>query len=88
MRFLKSTGNGRGEGAAVAAGTSTAAPSMSFTRQAITRTHCRRLIKFIRVAQYLFDESIATLLQGAAEKLLSVLVKNTSSCFILDLGLF
>ena len=47
---------------------------MSYTERATTRTQCRKLTKFIRTAQYLFSDAVASLSRYSTETFLGELV--------------
>jgi dynein heavy chain len=49
------------------------AAAKSYTEQATTRTQCRKLTKFIRTVQYLFNDAIAQMVQYTTQRLLEVL---------------
>eukprot|EP00930_Biecheleria_cincta_P042962 TRINITY_DN29559_c0_g2_i1.p1 TRINITY_DN29559_c0_g2~~TRINITY_DN29559_c0_g2_i1.p1 ORF type:complete len:4097 (+),score=999.81 TRINITY_DN29559_c0_g2_i1:1152-12293(+) len=46
---------------------------MSYTERATTRTRCRKLTKFIRMVQYLFNDSISEMMRTSTMKLLESL---------------
>jgi dynein heavy chain len=46
---------------------------MSYTERATTRTQCRKLTKFIRMVQYLFNDAIAQMVKYTTTRLLEVL---------------
>merc|ERR1712060_264081 len=50
-----------------------ASGGMSYTERATTRTQCRKLTKFIRIVQYLFNDAIAQMVVHTTTRLLEVL---------------
>ncbi|CEL99773.1 unnamed protein product [Vitrella brassicaformis CCMP3155] len=48
--------------------------NMSYTERATTRTQCRKLTKFIRTAQYLFSDAIASLARNSTTMFLDSLI--------------
>jgi len=46
---------------------------MSYTERATTRTQCRKLTKFIRMVQYLFNDAIAQMVRHTTQRLLDLL---------------
>eukprot|EP00929_Paragymnodinium_shiwhaense_P066427 TRINITY_DN33321_c0_g4_i1.p1 TRINITY_DN33321_c0_g4~~TRINITY_DN33321_c0_g4_i1.p1 ORF type:complete len:3770 (+),score=1255.81 TRINITY_DN33321_c0_g4_i1:195-11312(+) len=46
---------------------------MSYTERATTRTQCRKLTKFIRMVQYLFNDAVAQMVNFTTKRLLEVL---------------
>jgi dynein heavy chain len=49
------------------------ANGMTYTERATTRTQCRKLTKFIRMVQYLFNDAIAVMVRHTTQKLLELL---------------
>jgi dynein heavy chain len=51
------------------------AGEMSYTERATTRTQCRKLTKFIRTAQYLFSDAVASLSRFSTERFLNQMIE-------------
>jgi dynein heavy chain len=80
--FLKANGFGKEEKEDTKRGDDTArdeterdeeAVGQTYTQRATTRTQCRKLTKFIRMVQYLFNDAIAVMVRHTTQKLLELL---------------
>jgi dynein heavy chain len=67
--------NGETAEGAQGEGAETKEKAMSYTERATTRTQCRKLTKFIRTAQYLFNDAITQMIRHSTQRFLDMLIQ-------------